>query len=87
MQRARKVAPQLDCDRGHGAEGDAGSAEPMIECLRLEAARRRLIGEHDVEPVRLQLIDQRPDLRLPADDVDRIGEAKRRLENLEGDQL
>jgi hypothetical protein len=57
----------------------------MIKCLRLETARSWLIGKHDIEPMRLQLINQRPDLRLPADDVDRIGEAERRLENFKGD--
>jgi hypothetical protein len=43
MQRLREIAAELSRDCGHGAEGDAGASEPMIERLSLETARCRLI--------------------------------------------
>src|SRR5438270_681187 len=36
VERLRKLPPQFRRERRHGAEGDAGTAEAMIEYLRLE---------------------------------------------------
>ena len=74
-----KVAPELFCHLRDGTKSDAGAPEPVIECLRPQAAGSGFVGQHDIEPVRLQLIDEWPDLRLTANHMDRFGKIKRRL--------
>ena len=59
----------------------------MIERLSFQGARGRFVSENDVEPMRLQLINQRSDFALATNDMDRIREAKSSSEDLERDQL
>ena len=83
MQRFGKIAPELFRNRWYRTKGDTRAAESMIECLCLQAARGWFVSEHEVEPVRLQLIDQRSNLRLTTHDMDRLGKIKRRLQEFE----
>lgn len=59
----------------------------MTVCLCLERARGRLVREDDVEPMRLELSDQRLDRCRPANDVGRLGVADRGFKKLESHQL
>ena len=59
----------------------------MVKSLCFQAARGWFISEHDVEPVRLQLIDQNLDCRHTANDMNRFGKPDRRFEEFKTHQL
>src|SRR5688572_3281367 len=63
MQRFWKIASELFRNFRYRAEGNPRAAESVIECFRLQAAGGRFIREDKIEPVRLQLLDQRSNLR------------------------
>ena len=52
-----------------------------------EARRYNVVSQHKIEPMGLQLTDQRSNLRLTAHNVDRLGEIKCRFQNLESNKF
>jgi len=59
----------------------------VIERLRFERARSRLIGEHNIQPVRLEVTHEWTYFSLPTNHVDRRLKAKCGSENLKRNQF
>jgi hypothetical protein len=87
VQRAGEPAPEPRRQRPVRAEGGAALAQEMAEGLRVDGAERRLIGQHDVEPVRGQPPDHFLQLALVAGDVDLLRQRKRGPEDFVGEEL
>ena len=69
----------------YSTKGDAGITKPVIERLRFERARGRLVGEHNIESVRLEVTHEWTYFSLPANHMNRGFRAKRSSKNLKRD--